>query len=109
MDYFTEQKEIVIKTENGRKLKQECRSTTPDQEKFDAIRKAKQTGKASFKDVAKYKSTEEFKVVKAKLYYDGEKVGERKLPPIKIREEDMLEVTFELQIVSQNGRVEIQV
>jgi len=108
MDYFTDNTKLVVVTEDGRELEKECESTKPDKENFDAIRKAEKEGKASFKDVATYRGNEAFNAVRAKLFYDGEKVGDRKFPVIKIQEADTLEVTFELQLIRENGVVRIK-
>lgn len=100
MDYFTDDKKIVVYTEDGETLEQECRiKKTPVKEKLDKIRKRKQQGKAVFTDSAVYTGGESFTAVKAEVFYDGEKVSERRFPRIEIGSADTLQIEFNLEIV----------
>lgn len=108
MNYFTDNKKIVIHTTEGETIEQEVEtSSTPKKGKFDAIRKAEREGTATFKDVAKF-TGHECEVIKAELYYDEEKVGERTFPLIKIGEQDILEVTYQLTLQRIDGVVRIK-
>jgi hypothetical protein len=108
MGYFTDNKELIVITEDGRELKQECESSEPDKQKFEAIRKAEEYGEATFTDVVTYTTEESFKAVEAKLLYDGEKVAYRKLPPITVTPSTSFELSFVLKINGKGGEPQIE-
>jgi len=82
MGYFTDNKELIVITEDGRELKQECESSEPDKQKFEAIRKAEEYGEATF------------------TY--------RKLPPITVTPSTSFELSFVLKINGKGGEPQIE-
>lgn len=99
MDYFTDNKKVVIKTEDGKYFESKSSDKTPDKEKDRKLREGEITGKVKFSDKARFsEQEEEITITEVRLVYDGELVALRKIMPITMCEQDTLEITYEFSM-----------